>query len=1427
MAGTRNTPSGTHRFTALSSIGAVLAGLLAGVTSAVTLGAAPAAAAPPASSVSEFQPTIPTRFGGRTISISINAANPNQVIVATESGGLFRSNDDGANWSHVSSFPLHRMSDVKWAANNPSLIVATAWQSGDSTNPGGVWRSTDAGATWQRSTTPAACGTDHNGWGIDFEPSTNVVYAGSDCGLLLSTDGGATFTRSAIPGWTHAVVARGGGTVDVCSDDGHRRFTRSGSTLTLVNGPNAIPAVGPGATAGGCPQVNGGVAPSAHDLAGVPQEPNVLFVMKRGTSTTACGGTVAAPRGVNILFESDDAGVNWTQIGGACGARAPWVQTFRSRNGNAADFDIYYSGGLNTYRATCTSGVAGLRCTGLPAIGAANVTVAHADPSTVAFTPDGTNCARFLVDDGGVERSTDCGATFAMVAGSGSGNGNFNGLQVYEIAGQVHPGGHSDYVFGSQDNSIYGSGDSGATWPAVVCCEGWTFQMLRSAPAETGRMTFTSCGACVNRQADIHLGGASNWPNAPGTALGADTGAPYLLPPTTNTYTQWTADGSGNFNLNLTTNAGTNWAAVTGATTTLAPMGHMHVSGPASDPTLYQAVCTNGCGSIAPSGSLLSITGVNTGGTVTTTTIGGGLGRLGSHNYGNGSFRLQEATFGVDPNNPLHLVAADVQASAMKESTDGGATWQTDAQLTSLVTDNNRFAFRDASGRLGTQATAIYFDPTNSKRIFVGTEANGIIVSLDGGQSWSKMPGSESVVAVTSFFVDEVQNRILVSSYGRGLWTLDVPTADLSVTKTHTPDPAIAGEQLYFDVTVTNNGPDDASNVTVVDTLPPELTFVADTLDPPSACSAAGQTVTCQVGSLADGESLTFRIKTAVDSGAISSSGPKKITNTVEVSTLGAADPDAANNIDKDTVLVEDSADLQVQKLCKPDTTVDAGKPIDCTVFVDNAGPSDARGVVVDDTILSNGDFTVSNVSPAIGGGTPGCTLSTVTGGQKLTCRVGTVAAASTSEEGRATVTYRISADEGQDINNLATVRSDTPDPDDTNNKAMVALTVRSVSDLALSSSAPASATAGGSAVAWTATVTNNGVSTARNVRIEDTVPAGVHISSVSGSGGGSCVAGAPGDPFQPATCSFGNLAAGASRTMTVNVTVDPNTVGTLHNDVRGLSDTFDPNTDNNLAHSDITVVVDSDVQLALTDSPDPVIAGRTLTYKATVTNNGPSTATKTKLTVDLPAGVTYQGVSNAGDPIACGLLTPSQLSCSLGTRQPGDATSVFVDVLVASSVAHGATLTGNASVDTFSPDGTAGNNTASTTTAVNRSADLAVVLTSDAAVYKPSTNIHYQWTVTNLGPSDASAVQVAQVLPPPKTAPYVSNNYGCPAPTGSPPVLTCDLGVVPAGGTVTVNVEVFIRGNKGQITSTATVSSATSDPVTSNNSSTRNVTVK
>ncbi|MEI3508968.1 MAG: hypothetical protein V8R01_07775 [Bacilli bacterium] len=55
-------------------------------------------------------------------------------------------------------------------------------------------------------------------------------------------------------------------------------------------------------------------------------------------------------------------------------------------------------------------------------------------------------------------------------------------------------------------------------------------------------------------------------------------------------------------------------------------------------------------------------------------------------------------------------------------------------------------------------------------------------------------------------------------------YILDVAvSADLAVTKIGNPNPAIAGEELTYIITVVNNGPDTAVDVNVIDAIPIEL----------------------------------------------------------------------------------------------------------------------------------------------------------------------------------------------------------------------------------------------------------------------------------------------------------------------------------------------------------------------------------------------------------------------------------------------------------------------------------------------------------------------------------------------------------------------------------------------------------------------------
>lgn len=88
--------------------------------------------------------------------------------------------------------------------------------------------------------------------------------------------------------------------------------------------------------------------------------------------------------------------------------------------------------------------------------------------------------------------------------------------------------------------------------------------------------------------------------------------------------------------------------------------------------------------------------------------------------------------------------------------------------------------------------------------------------------------------------------------------------ADLSVTKTDSPDPVEWGQELNYRITVTNNGPSNATNVRLTDTLPNTVRFTSaiigswDCTGPDE--TQPGGTITCVLNSLAIGSSSTLLV---------------------------------------------------------------------------------------------------------------------------------------------------------------------------------------------------------------------------------------------------------------------------------------------------------------------------------------------------------------------------------------------------------------------------------------------------------------------------------------------------------------------------------------------------------------------------------------
>jgi len=136
-----------------------------------------------------------------------------------------------------------------------------------------------------------------------------------------------------------------------------------------------------------------------------------------------------------------------------------------------------------------------------------------------------------------------------------------------------------------------------------------------------------------------------------------------------------------------------------------------------------------------------------------------------------------------------------------------------------------------------------------------------------------------------------VTQGLLVLLWGTGLLpsaTVMAQEADLSITKSDLPDPVTVGQNLTYDIRVTNNGPSNATDVTLTDTLPGEVTFVS--ADPEQgSCSESAGTVTCDLGLLANGAEVQVTvIVTPTSLGII-------ITNSAQVAGT-ESDPDSSNN---------------------------------------------------------------------------------------------------------------------------------------------------------------------------------------------------------------------------------------------------------------------------------------------------------------------------------------------------------------------------------------------------------------------------------------------------------------------------------------------------------------------------------------------------
>ena len=181
-------------------------------------------------------------------------------------------------------------------------------------------------------------------------------------------------------------------------------------------------------------------------------------------------------------------------------------------------------------------------------------------------------------------------------------------------------------------------------------------------------------------------------------------------------------------------------------------------------------------------------------------------------------------------------------------------------------------------------------------------------------------------------------------------------------------------------------------------------------------------------------------------------------------------------------------------------------------------------------------------------------------------------------------------------------------------------------------------------------------------------------------------------------------------------------------------------------------VFVGADLELTMTESADPVIAGSgagNIVYTFTVKNLGPNPASAVQVIdngtgVGLPTGMALHNSSTTQ-----GTFNITNGTWTVGAMAVGDEQTLTVELTAPSSIADGSTIGIASTVLNAEPDFNPNNDSVAEETIVQRNIDIDIDVDDTLAVVAGSgaNNITQVITATNNGPSDATGVVITEAL--------------------------------------------------------------------------------
>ena len=513
---------------------------------------------------------------------------------------------------------------------------------------------------------------------------------------------------------------------------------------------------------------------------------------------------------------------------------------------------------------------------------------------------------------------------------------------------------------------------------------------------------------------------------------------------------------------------------------------------------------------------------------------------------------------------------------------------------------------------------------------------------------------------------------------------------DDRIRKSISSDSINYNDTVIWTLNITNNGPSDATNVTVRDVLPDGLIWVDDDTngkyDPVSG--------TLKIDLLEVGETLIVNIKTIVNTTGV-------IVNDANV-TADEYDWNLTNNHDNASLNVDPACDLAVVKL------VNVSSPkynslVKWTVKVYNYGPDEAHDVVVSD-VLPAGLIFVSSSSRNYDEHTGVWSVGNLTKGSSasldIVCRV------------NATGT----------IVNVASVSGHEYDYNKSNNVDSKKISVAPAVDLGIVKIANVSSLNFGDLVKWTLIVTNNGPDAAAGVMILDILPDGFILESCSRT-------------YEYGSIFIGRLTAGGSAS--VDIVCRANATGPFVNVARVDSKDYDWNPSNDQDESNVFVNPACDLEVVKLVNVYSPNYGDLVKWTVKVYNHGPDEAHDVVVSDVLPEGLIFDSSSSRSYDERTGVWNVGTLinggSASLDIVCRVNATGPFVNV---------------ASVSGHEYDYNKSNNHNNKTIHVPNASDLSIVKLANVSAANFTDLVKWTLIVTNKGPDVATGVKITDILP-------------------------------------------------------------------------------